>query len=150
MVYGLQNLRPMHIASNAEAMREESENGVRMKWRVVMLGVVIASAASPIRANDRLALRVSPTVSFAPANLVVRATVEANRDNRSIEIVAESDDFYRSSQMQLDGDRAPRTTLFEFRSLPTGYYQVRATLRGVSGNELASMQTPINVVGTER
>jgi hypothetical protein len=121
-----------------------------MKWRVMILGAVIAAAASPIRANDRLALRVSPTVAFAPANLVVRATVEANRDNRSIEIVAESDDFYRSSQMQLDGDRAPRTTRFEFRSLPTGYYQLRATLRDVSGRELASLQTPINVVGAER
>ncbi|HEY7170478.1 MAG TPA: hypothetical protein VH417_06490 [Vicinamibacterales bacterium] len=120
-----------------------------MKWRAVILGVVIAAAASPIRANDRLALRVSPTVSFAPANLVVRATVEANRDNRSIEIVAESEDFYRSSEMSLDGDRAPRTSLFEFRSLPTGSYQVRATLRGVSGKELASMQTEVNVVGSE-
>jgi len=120
-----------------------------MKWRAVILGMVIAAAAAPIRANDRLDLRVSPTVSFAPANLVVRATVEANRDNRSIEIVAESEDFYRSSEMQLDGDRAPRTTLFEFRSLPTGSYQVRAVLRGVSGKELASTQTQINVVGSD-
>jgi hypothetical protein len=133
----------------AKRSAKESENGVRMKWRAVILGVVIAAAASPIRANDRLALRVSPTVSFAPANLVVRATVEANRDNRSIEIVAESEDFYRSSEMSLDGDRAPRTSLFEFRSLPTGSYQVRATLRGVSGKELASMQTEVNVVGSE-
>jgi hypothetical protein len=120
-----------------------------MKWRAVILGAAIAAVAAPIRANDRLALRVSPTVSFAPANLVVRATVEANQENRSIEIVAESEDFYRSSQMQLDGDRAPRTTLFEFRSLPTGYYQVRATLRGVSGKEITSTQTQINVVGSD-
>jgi hypothetical protein len=119
-----------------------------MKWRVVILGAAIAAATvAPIRANDRLALRVSPTVSFAPANLVVRATVEANQENRAIEIVAESDDFYRSSQMQLDGDRAPRTTLFEFRSLPTGSYQVRAILRDVSGKEITSTQTQINVVG---
>jgi hypothetical protein len=120
-----------------------------MKWRVVILGAAIAAAAAPISANDRLALRVSPTVSFAPANLVVRATVEANPENRAIEIVAESDDFYRSSQMQLDGDRAPRTTLFEFRSLPTGSYQVRAILRGVSGKEITSTQTQINVVGSD-
>jgi hypothetical protein len=133
----------------AKRAAKESENGVCMKWRAMILGAAIAAAASPIRANDRLALRVSPTVSVAPANLVVRATVEANRENRSIEIVAESEDFYRSSQIQLDGDRAPRTSLFEFRSLPTGYYQVRATLRDVSGKELASTQTQINVVGSE-
>ena len=120
-----------------------------MKWRAVILGVAIVTAAAPIRANDRLALKVSPTVSFAPANLVVRTTVEANAENRSIEVVAESEDFYRSSEMPLEGDRAPRTTLFEFRSLPTGSYQVRATLRGVSGKELASTQLQINVVGTD-
>jgi hypothetical protein len=120
-----------------------------MKWRAVILGAAIITAAAPLRANDRLALKVSPTVCLAPANLVVRATVEANAANRSIEVVAESEDFYRSSQMQLEGDRAPRTTLFEFRSLPTGYYQVRAILRDVSGKELASIQEPINVVGTD-
>jgi len=107
------------------------------------------TAAAPMRANDRLALKVSPTVCFAPANLVVRATVPANAENRSIEVVAESENFYRSSQMPLEGDRAPRTTQFEFRSLPTGYYQVRAILRDVSGKELASIQEQINVVGTD-
>jgi len=120
-----------------------------MKWRAVILGAAIASAAAPTRATDRLALRVSPVVSFAPANLVVRATVEANAENRSIEVEAESEDFYRSSEMPLEGDRAPRTTRFEFRSLPTGSYQVRATLRGVSGKEIASTQEQINVVGTD-
>jgi len=120
-----------------------------MKWRAVILGAAIASAAAPTRATDRLALRVSPVVSFAPANLVVRATVEANAENRSIEVVAESEDFYRSSEMPLEGDHAPRTTRFEFRSLPTGSYQVRATLRGVSGKEIASTQEQINVVGTD-
>jgi hypothetical protein len=121
-----------------------------MKWRAVILGAAIVAAAAPIRASgDRLALRVSPTVSFAPANLVVRATVEANAENRSIEVVAESEEFYRSSQMPLEGDRAPRTTQFEFRSLPTGSYQVRAILRGVSGKEIASTQEQINVVGTD-
>ena len=102
-----------------------------------------------MRASDRLALKVSPVVSFAPANLVVRATVEANAENRSIEIVAESVDFYRSSLIQLDGDRAPRTSMFEFRSLPTGNYQVRGILRDVSGRELASIQSQVNVVGAD-
>jgi hypothetical protein len=120
-----------------------------MNWRAVILGAAVVTVAAPMRASDRLTLKVSPVVAFAPANLVVRATVEANVDNRSIEIVAESPDFYRSSEIQLDGDRAPRTTMFEFRSLPTGDYKVRAILRGVSGRELASIQSQINVVGSD-
>lgn len=103
--------------------------------------------AAPTGAIERLAVRVTPAVAFAPANLIVRATVESNDENRSIEIVAESDDFYRSSEVPLDGDRAPRTTLFEFRSLPTGSYQVRAILKGVSGKELAFTKAQVNVVG---
>ena len=54
--------------------------------------------------------------------------IEADQDNRAVEIVAESADFYRSSQIQLEGDKAPRTTNFEFRSLPPGTYEVRALL----------------------
>jgi hypothetical protein len=118
-----------------------------MKWRAMILGAAIVAASASTGAGERLAMRVSPAVAFAPANLVVRATVEANEENRAIEIVAESEEFYRSSEIQLDGGRAPRTTLFEFRSLPTGSYQVRAVLKGAAGKELASTKTQLNVVG---
>jgi len=71
-----------------------------------------------------MTVRVTPAVAFAPANLIVRTHIEADADNRAITIVAESNDFYRSSEVQLDGDRAPRTSTFEFRSLPSGTYQI--------------------------
>ena len=92
-------------------------------------------------------IRLSPSVAFAPANLVVKAIVEANKDNRSIEIVAESEDFYRSSEVSLDGERAPRTNLVQFRSLPTGAYLVRAVLRGAGGREIAYSEMNMSVVG---
>lgn len=97
---------------------------------------------------ERLTIRVSPSVAFAPANLAVRATITADADNRAVEIVAESPEFYRSSQMQLDGDRAPRTTLFEFRSLPPGTYEVKAILRGSSGSERATVRQQVNVIAS--
>jgi hypothetical protein len=103
-------------------------------------------SAGPLGAGDRLAMRVSPSVAFAPANLVVRMMIESNNDNRVIEIVAESNEFYRSSEMQLNGNRAPRTTVFEFRSLPSGAYHVRAVLKGTSGQELASVQQNVSVM----
>src|SRR5687767_5912927 len=108
-----------------------------MKLRYALAGLLIA-AAGPLAANERLMIRVSPSVAFAPANLVVRTMIVADKDNRSVEIVAESMDFYRSSEIQLDGEHAPHTTVFEFRSLPSGSYQVRATLKGSGGHELAS------------
>jgi hypothetical protein len=121
-----------------------------MKVKTLCLGVLIGAAAVPAgaREHDRLALRVSPSVSFAPANLVVRATIAADAQNRAVEISAESPDFYRSSEIQLDGDRAPRTSVFGFRSLPPGSYEVKATLRGSSGEERASVSQQVNVIAT--
>ena len=97
---------------------------------------------------DRMTMRVSPAVSFAPANLVVRATIAANDENRSIVIIAESPEFYRSSEIQLDGARAPRSTMFEFRSLPSGVYEVKATLRGSGGEERAAVRQQVNVMAS--
>ena len=103
------------------------------------------TSALPLGAGQRLTLKVSPAVSFAPANLVVRATIIADADNRAVEIVAESDDFYRSSQVQLEGDRAARTNMFEFRSLPPGTYEVRANLVGADGQSRAMVRQQVNV-----
>jgi len=93
-------------------------------------------------------MKVSPAVAFAPANLVVRATVEADADNRAIEIVAESQDFYRSSEIQLEGDKAARTNTFEFRSLPPGTYEVRAKLLSASGQTRAAVRQQVNVIAS--
>jgi hypothetical protein len=116
-----------------------------MKFRALVVGLVTVAAAHP-GAGERLVVRVTPAVAFAPANLNVRATVEANQENRAIEVIAESDLFYRSSEISLDGDRAPRTTVIQFRSLPGGAYHVRTILKGPSGRELASTQSNVNVV----
>lgn len=102
--------------------------------------------AAPLGAREPLAIKVSPEVAFAPANLVVRAMIEADHNNRAIEIAADSADFYRSSAMQLDGDRAPRTRTFEFRSLPSGTYEVRARLFGVDGQVLKSVRHQVTVL----
>jgi hypothetical protein len=107
----------------------------------------VLAAGVPSSAAERLSLRVSPAVAMAPATLRVRATVEPKYENRSIQIIAESEEFYRSSEVSLEGDRAPRTNLLEFRGLPAGAYQVRAILKGVSGKELASTNVHLNIVG---
>jgi hypothetical protein len=117
-----------------------------MKTRAILCALLISVA--PIHAGEALLLRVSPAVCFAPANLVVRTTVEADATNRSIEIVAESPDFYRSSEVQLDGDKAPRTTTFEFRSLPSGTYDVKATLTDQNGRARAFVRQQVNVIAS--
>jgi|SRR3954453_15804592 len=113
----------------------------------VLLPALLLGLALPAHAQQRVSLRVSPAVAFAPASLFVRATVDVNAENRSLEIIAESADFFRSSEISLDGDRAPRVTQLLFKSVPRGDYDVRAVLRGASGREIASTVTKVDVVG---
>ena len=106
------------------------------------------AAAPPLGAGEKMTLKVSPAVAFAPANLIVRAMILADPDNRAVEIIAESEDFYRSSMIQLEGDKAPRTTQFEFRSLPSGTYEVRANLLGTNGESRALSRQHVNVIAS--
>ena len=112
---------------------------------MLLVGLLIASA-NPLGANARLSMKVSPAVAFAPANLTMRATIVPDSRNRMLQIVAESDDYYRSSDVQLDGERAPRTTLVQFKSVPGGVYEVSAMLKGQGGEELAFARHDITVV----
>jgi hypothetical protein len=104
------------------------------------------AATSVAGANQSLALKVSPAVSFAPANLIIRTSVDPDADNRSLEVIAESDDFYRSSTVGLDGGRAAKTTQFEFRSLPPGEYRVSVVVTGADGRQRAVARSQARVV----
>jgi hypothetical protein len=120
-----------------------------MKVRAFLIAVLMFSSVPPrVGAREPMTIKVSPAVSFAPANLVVRATIEADAENRSVEIIAESEDFYRSSEIQLNGDSGPRTNQFEFRSLPRGTYEVKAILYGSTGEPRAEVRQQVNVIAS--
>ena len=82
-------------------------------------------------------MKASPEISFAPALLTVRTVIEPDADNRALEIVIDSEDFYRSSLIQLEGDQAPRTSVVQFRSVPGGSYMISARLLGQGGESRA-------------
>ena len=97
----------------------------------------VLTVALPLSAGERLAMRVSPSAAFEPAVLTVRTVIEADTENRGLEIVAQSADYYRRSSIQLDGASAPRLNVFEFRNLPTGIYDVMSVLVGPGGERAA-------------
>jgi hypothetical protein len=117
-----------------------------MSIRVLVLTLLAVSAA-PLVAGERIGLSVTPSVAFAPADLQVRASVPADGDNRALEIIAQSHNFYSSSEIQLDGDKAPTSTTVEFRSVPVGLYSVRVVVKGSGGKEIGSARTEVNIVG---
>lgn len=113
----------------------------------VLVLFLLVAAMSHLAAVERLKLNVSPSVAFAPANVVVRTSIEPDAQNRAVEVAAESPAFYRSSEIDLDGDRAPRTNTFEFRDLPSGVYEVRATLMGPGDAIRATAHREVDITG---
>jgi hypothetical protein len=93
-----------------------------------------------------MTIKVSPAVAMAPATLKVRASIESNAENRAIEVVVDSPDFYRSSLIELEGEQAPRTTVFEVQNLPGGRYVVTTRLLGSSGQIRSAVRQTVNVI----
>jgi hypothetical protein len=108
--------------------------------------VLFLSSALSLNASERLAIAVSPRQSLAPASLMVRVYITPDVANRALEVVADSEAYYRSSRIQLDGDGAPATSLVEFRSLPGGDYEVRAVLIDSTGRQRASTSERVIVI----
>ena len=117
-----------------------------MQIRILVL-TLLAMSVTPLLAGERVGVQVTPAVAFAPADLRVTASITGDEDNRAIEVIAESHNFYSSSEIQLYGDRGARSTMVEFRSVPVGHYSVRVVVKGASGKEIASARTDVNIVG---
>jgi hypothetical protein len=94
---------------------------------------VFGLAPSTLNGGEALQMKVSPAVQRAPAMLTVRVMVESSAENRLLQVVAESETFYRSSEVEIDGTNSSPLRVFQFRGLPTGRYEVTGVLVGTQG-----------------
>jgi hypothetical protein len=119
-------------------------------YRLLIPAVLFATAAAaPVGGNSQLSIRVSPANSMAPAHLQVLVRMTPDVENRKLTIVADSGDFYRASEIQLDGDSGPRSVLVAFRELPGGEYHVSAALFNSRGDRRAVAQQQVMVLSME-
>jgi hypothetical protein len=116
-----------------------------VKTALLTCGLLLLPAMA-VHGDSRLTIGVSPAISFAPATLRVQVKLDRSADNRRLTVVAESDDFYRSSEIQLDGDRAPLRIVVDFRSVPGGDYQVIGVLMDGCGHQRAAAFERIRVI----
>ena len=114
--------------------------------RLIPLAFFLATAVTATHADERMSMKVSPVQALAPVNLRVRVQVEPYADNRVLTIVADSPAFYRSSQIQLEGDRAPRTFTIEYPSVPGGQYEITSVLVNSMGRERATIRQTARVI----
>jgi hypothetical protein len=111
----------------------------RDRFLVGVSGVLLAGVLSHA-ADAPVTLAVRPSVLFAGRD--VRATVRTPRDprNRELRIVVEAADYYKSSDVQLDGTDAPATHQFNLQALPSGTYRVEAILTRDDGERRSATQ----------
>ena len=117
-----------------------------MKVLLLALVLVVVAIAPPAAGHERLKIAVSPARSFAPSLVRVRVRVEPNPENRMLRIVADSDEFYRRSDLQLDGDNARPTVEMELRNLPGGEYEFTGVLIDSTGKESAIARAQATVL----
>jgi hypothetical protein len=117
-----------------------------------LLALTVALACLPpivtaLGAADRVHIRVWPATAMAPTNFLVRVIIERNAANRWIRVTAESEDYFGSSEGQLDGERSSRLRVVQFREVPAGTYEVRAVVFDQNGDVTGSAQTSARVIG---
>jgi hypothetical protein len=116
-----------------------------MRLKALLGGLVIVMAV-PGLANEAVRMRVSPKMTVEPAWLTVQMSVEPNADNRRLHLEIDSETFFRSSEVALEGDKAPRTNVFQYRGLPAGDYELRVALIGRDGRARANERQSVIVL----
>lgn len=104
---------------------------------------------SPVSASSgSIDLRVRPLVARAPASVQAVIQVPPSPDNRLLRVTLDSENFYRSSDVQLDGDRAPVQHLLVWRDVTAGTYDVIVELYD-NMNRKQTARRQLFVVGFE-
>jgi len=115
---------------------------MRVRHLAVATGVaVLVSITTGDASTSRLKVEVSPRFSSAPSVVRVRAIVTPSEQNRALRIEADSDSYYRSSLIQLDGVDAPAVTETTLKDLPGGEYSVTVTLLESDGHRTTEQRT---------
>ena len=100
---------------------------------LAIAAVCVFGAGHAATGEQPLTVSVSPLVAPAPGFVRVSARVAPSEENRVLEVSASSSEFGRSSEIQLDGIRAPRLSVVDYRDLPAGVYEISAVLIGSQG-----------------
>ena len=83
--------------------------------------------------GEDLTLRMTPRFVRAPGYLRSLIRVLPNADNRLMRVEIDSDSYYRSSEVQLDGAAAPMSHFMDWKDVPAGKYDLIVTVIGQSG-----------------
>jgi hypothetical protein len=122
---------------------------MRVRNNILLCSAIITAlaVASGHADESRLRIMVSPLVSTAPGVVTIRAIVKPDAANRELQIVADSESYYRSSIVPLDGANAAAVTETRLKNLPGGEYSVTVVLVEANGERISDRRQ-ITVMST--
>ena len=104
-------------------------------FRLILLIGCMAGSSQMIAADKLISIAVNPTVTVSRGTAQLRVLVERNDRNRILIWEVDGPNYYRSSQIELEGASAPRSWFFFVRDLPEGDYDIRATVKRADSSE---------------
>ena len=95
------------------------------------------SQSAPV-GRPTLTVRVTPLVRLSRGEARGLVIVPRHADNRMLRVILESEDYYRLSDIQLDGEYAALSYPLSWRDLPPGSYCVTVQVYGPTGLRTAT------------
>jgi hypothetical protein len=83
---------------------------------------------------DELTLRLTPRFVSAPGYLRSLIRVAPHDANRVLRVEIDSESYYRSSDIQLEGASAPMSHFVDWKEVPAGKYSLIVSVIGPSGD----------------
>lgn len=105
-------------------------------WRLsaltlIALHLMVGNGAAG--SDEVVELRLTATFALAPASVGSVIKVPHHADNRLLRVIADSEDYYRSSDISLEGSSAALSHVVWFKEMPAGRYNIEVTVYGTQG-----------------
>jgi hypothetical protein len=91
---------------------------------------VLGQPVALLAGQDDLSVRLPSFVASSASQVRAVVWIPRDGDNRVLRITLDSETFYRSSDVPLEGDRAPQSHTLVWHRLPAGSYAVTIELVG--------------------
>ena len=114
-----------------------------MKLAALALACILSLGAGEPPATS---IKLSANFGGAPLTLRVDTRTEQHPDNRALCVTIDGPNYFRSSCEQLDGDKAPKFSRFEFRDIPGGDYVVVGEVIRTNDRHLVTAAQPLQVI----
>jgi hypothetical protein len=116
----------------------------RIRHTAVIAFALAAIASAAGHTNEVVEIHLRGRFFAEPATVQITVAVAPDALNRLLRIQADSGDFYRASELTLEGDGDKRLHYVEFKNLPAGSYLLTAEV--LSTNDVLGHATQALVV----